>query len=180
MNQKLILCVGLAYAGVNIKDNLDVSGNFTGNQYYGEMWNYTGHTTPWTFDITADNVYFNFTNLNIGDCNGFTFTSETQPNGGSYLTNTVAGLYKMDFSMSFLSTAVGGTFGIAVVQNFDVNMHRDCYSRREAATDIGNVGISCLMDLGVGDVVNIQVENEDNTRDMIIHTVNLNLLRVGD
>jgi len=147
---------------------------------YGEMWNYSQHSNPWIFNITEDNVYFNLTNLISGNLNGFNFTSEIQSNGGSYLIVENTGLYSVSLSMSFLSNNVGGTFGIGVVQNFNVANNRNCYARREASMAIGNMGIVCLMDLNSSDTINIQVENEDNTRDMIIHTVNLNLVRIGD
>ena len=164
---------------VEINGSLDVLGNSSINLVYAEIWNYTSHGSPFTFDITADDVYFNMTGFVEGDCNGFSFTSAVQGSGGSYFTNEIAGLYKVCLTMSFNSNNVGGTFGIAVVQNFDVNNHRDCYSRRAASTDVAPAVICCLLDLGVGDVVNVQVENEDNTRDMVIHTMNLNLVRVG-
>ena len=165
---------------VEISDDLDVGGNFTGNQIYGEMYNYSSHASPYTFDILANDIYYNLTGLVEGNLNGFSFSDGNQTSGGSKLTAQVAGLYKVCSSLSFLSNNVGGTFGIGIVENYDVTLHRDCYSRREAAIQIGNVGVCCLMDLDAGDIVNIQIENEDNTRDMIIHTVNLNLMRIGD
>lgn len=167
--------------GCTMEGDLNQSkGNTTVNLIYGEMFNYSSHSSPYTFDILGDNIYYNLTGLVEGNLNGFSFSTGNQASGGSKLTAQVAGLYKVCSSMSFLSNNVGGTFGIGIVENYDVTLHRDCYSRREASIQIGSVGVCCLMDLDVGDIVNIQVENEDNTRDMIIHTVNLNLFRIGN
>jgi len=190
LNNSLYVNESTGYVGIGtatpttklnvVGGDINVTGNITGNQIYGEMYNYSPHATPWTFDITEDDVYFNLTGLVAGNLNGFGFSNGTVGEEGSHLIAEVDGLYKACLSMSFLSNAVGGDFGISVARNFDETQSRDCYSRREASTNIGNVGVCCLIGLEGGDTVNIKVENEDNTRDMIIHTVNLNLMRVGD
>ena len=165
----------------NVVGNLIVSGNMTTNQYYGEMWNYTGNLSAWEFTITTEDVYYNLTGLRAGELNGFTFTDASQVLGGSYLTAQVAGLYKMDFSISLHSQGQDSLFGMAVVHDFDVETHRDCYARRNIkGNSAGNAGISCLIDLDIGDQVNIQLENEESTRNVFIHTVNLNLMRIGN
>jgi len=165
----------------NFDGNLNhTGGNATINMIYGEMYNYSGSATPYTFDIDDADTYYNLSGLTTGDCNGFEFVNNATENGGSYLITQVSGLYKSCLTLSFASQAQGGLYGIAVTHNFDVDKHRECYSRRAAATAVGNVGVCCLIDADVGDIINVQVENENNARDMFIHTVNLNLLRVGD
>lgn len=154
--------------------------NDTLNISYAEIFNYTDHNTPWLFNITKDNTYYNITNLEERFTNRFTFTDETQENGGSYLTALEDGIYKIDFSMSFTSNNVGGTFAFAIVENFTLDKHKNCYARREATTDIGNVGITCFLNLTENSIINIQVENEDSTRDIIVHTIDLNLIKIGD
>ncbi|UCD07741.1 MAG: hypothetical protein JSW41_02095 [Candidatus Aenigmatarchaeota archaeon] len=163
-----------------ILGNLNVTDNFTGNFYYAEMYNYSANALSWNFDIDLADTYYNMTNLTLNDVNGFSFTANQQSSGGSYLTTEVPGLYNAKLTISFDSIAVGGLFGMGVVENFDVTLNRECYSRREAAIEVGNAGVDCLMRLDVGDTVNVQVENENTNRDMGIHTVNLNLIRVGD
>lgn len=148
------------------------------NSVYGEMWNYT--SAGWNFDIDMNNVYYNLTNLTIGELNGFSFEDNTQENGGSNLITQVDGLYIMSMSLSFSSENVGGLYGISIAHDFDPDTHRNCYARRNAATTTGNVGITCIMDLHVGDKVVIMVENENTNRDMTIYTVNLNIVRIGN
>ena len=179
LNDTQIEDIYLFNTGDVMDGDLNITGNFTGNQIYGEMWNYTASDAPWTFDIDASDIYYNITNLVAGDLNGFTFTDGGAVTG-TYLTAKISGLYKACLTMSFLSQANGGLYGVAVVHNYNVSKHRDCYARREAATAVGNVGVCCLIDLDDGDNVSIQAENENTNRDMLIHTVNLNLFRVGD
>ncbi|HUV84788.1 MAG TPA: hypothetical protein VMV86_03715, partial [Methanosarcinales archaeon] len=165
----------------NLSDDLYVGGNATINIPYGEMWNYTSNITAWRFDLVDPDVYYNLTNLRAGNLNGFTFTSATEANGGSYLTAYIEGLYKIDASISFKGQTAGGLHGIGVVKNFKVADNRQCYARRKATGLVGNVGITCMMNLAAGDKINMQIEDEvDPVKDIFIHTVNLNLIRIGD
>lgn len=147
---------------------------------YGEMYNYSSSSTPYSFDIDTAGVYYNLTGLGAGNINGFTFTEATEQNGGSYLTAQHPGLYLMSFSMSFSSEAQGGLYGISIGHNWNPDTHRDCYARRAAASAVGNVGVTCLMDIERGDNVSVLVENENGNRDMYIHTVNLNVVKIAN
>lgn len=164
---------------VNLTDDFNqMSGDTFTNVIYGEMFNYSKTDALLEIEILQAGVYYNITNLTTGDCNGFTFE---QPAGaGTQLRAMYDGLYKMSFTMSFESIAVGGLFGVAVAHNYDVETHRNCYSRREAATAVGNVGVTCIMDLEVGDNVSVLIENENTNRNIKIHTANLNLQRIGN
>lgn len=183
----MVLFFTAAMASANIEKNYCEYENVTSvdiynNMIHGEMWNYSANSTAWTFPIAASGKYYNLTGLALGELNDFTFTDAAQVSGGSYLTADKAGTYKMDFSMSFGSTGKG-LYGIAVVHDFDVDTHRDCYARRQvsATGDVGNIGITCIMDIDVGDEINVQIEDEDNpVKDIKIHTVNINMIRIGD
>jgi hypothetical protein len=157
------------------------AGNVTINMIYGSMYNYSDAASPWTFPIAASGVYYNLTNLSAGRLNGFTFTSNNQSTGGSFLTVQVAGEYKADASVSWLASIAGGNYGFAIVNNYDVTNNRQCYARREATGNVGNVGMTCTMTLAVGDKINIQVEDETApARDISIHTVSIALHRIGN
>ena len=145
---------------------------------YGEMYNYTVVGSPWVFGIATQNIYYNMSNFTAGDLNGFRYIQNVADEGDQ-LEALVPGKYKVSLTMSFSSSAVGGLYGIGVTHNWNVSKHRECYSRREAAAEVGNVGVSCIMDLDVGDKVIVQVENEQNTRNMNIHTMNVNLVKIG-
>lgn len=171
---------------VIISDNLTVTGhanilgNLTGSIFYGEMWNYSSNTTAWTFDIDSSDVYYNLTGIASGELNGFSFTANSQANGGHYLTAHVAGIYEIKGSISFEPSQAAALYGIGVAKNHDITNSRNCYSRDWALiSQAHSTVVTCHLRLDVGDTVVIQIENEDNNRDVKIHTVNLNLIRLG-
>ena len=172
------------FGDVFIDGDINQSGNFTGNQIYGEMWNYTGGGTGWNFDIDDAGTYYNLTNLRTDNggihLNGFSFEDNAQADGGSNLVAQVDGHYKMDFSMSFAGVTAGGLYGFSIAHDFDPDTHRNCYARREAKTSVGSVSVTCIMDLAIGDKVVVMIENENGARDITIHTVNLNIVRIGN
>ena len=85
---------------ITITGNLDVTGNITGNYYYGEMWihNETGIVTT---SIASQSVWYNLTGFNNTDVirgqslNGFVYN-----NSFEHLTALVAGKYKASYSVS--------------------------------------------------------------------------------
>lgn len=176
----LMFMLGLTVVLFNVYDvvlNEIDRGLVTGNRSHGEMWNYSAEGSEWTFSLTSAGVYYNLTNINnVHMLKGMTHTLETQANGGSYFNITAPGLYAANLLVSAEGILSNNVFSFAIVENFDVNIHRDCYSRRWiSAGNPGSMTITCLMTLGVGDTVNIQIENEDGNRDLKIHAVNLNL-----
>jgi hypothetical protein len=163
---------------VNDPDSVDVGDV---GMYYGEMWNWTSNLTAWSFPIVTDSVYYNLTNLSEGNVYGFTFTQNNIPEGGSYLTTEQAGLYKTSLAFSYSSIGTG-LYGISVAKNFNQESSRDCYARRSITSPntVGSVTVSCLLDLNVGDTINVQMEDEESpVKDVLIHSVNLNLVKVG-
>ena len=164
-----------ASLGEIVRGDLNVTGNFTGNFIYAEVWNYSSSGNEWTFAIADADVYYNFTNLNNARLNGFNFSS-------SILTANVDGRYKADFAItSELSTGQSTLYAYAIVKNFNVNNNRNCYTRRSASLNsVGSISVTCFIDLVVGDTVNVQIESETSTRDLDIHSANLNLIRIGD
>ncbi len=139
---------------------------------YGEMWNYT--SAGWTFDITQSGIYENMTGLAPGKLKGFKFVEDE---GHNELMVEWAGTYQIDFAMSF-SGQTQSVYGIAVAQNHDVNLNRNCYARR-AGGKVGSISLTCIMELNEGDDINIQIEDEDNPpKDPTIYTLNLNVERI--
>jgi hypothetical protein len=167
---------------VNITGELNVSGNFTGNQYYGEMWNQSPNDTAWNFDVDVASIYYNMTGLSEGKLNGFTYYGNSTETGGSYLEVNVAGRYKVDTAISFEGMAQGRLYSFVSSKNFNVDLSRNCYSRRyvSALSVVGSASTSCILDLDVGDTLNLQVEAEGTAGDIHIHAINLNTWRIGD
>lgn len=170
---------------VTIEDNLDVTGyinqtdgNATINLIYGEMYNYSDSSDPFFMDLPVAGTYYNLSNMTAGTLNGFQFT-DNEDGSGSYLTAEIDGLYEISFTVSFKGETAGGLYGFSVNANHNPSSSRHCYSRRDATTSVGNLGVTCLLDLTVGDEVVVMVENENANRGIYVHTANLNLRRVG-
>lgn len=148
------------------------------NITYGEMYNRTGALTPFLFSIPLDNVYYNVTFMEQGNLNGFNFTQATQANGGSYLTATRNGTYRIDATISFSVAVAGGLYAFVIGRNFD-STNYDCYTRREVSAIVGNIGITCIMPLVRGDIINVMVEDEvAPARDISLHNMNLNIIEI--
>ena len=182
INDSYVLNIGDTITGdTKITADLNVTGNITGNNFYGGMWNYTANATAWTYTISTANIYYNLTSLSSGALNGFNFTSKTGVNGGSYLTALKAGTYQIHADISAEALASTALYSMAVVKNFNVSNSENCYARRDIGTDVGSFSVSCfLTDIAIGDKINLQIENEENTNDIKFHTVNMILARVGD
>lgn len=156
---------------------------FYGEVPHGEIWNYSANDTAWTFNVDVADVYYNLTGLSYShlDENNIGFTDNPQTSGGSYMTINERGLYSLIFSLSFEASQGDGLYGVGVAENFDITLNRNCYARDWAKKDeVANVGGACFVHLVAGDTINMQVENEDNDRDIKIHTANVNLVRICD
>lgn len=150
---------------------------------HAEMWNYSESIIGWNFPIDASDVYYNITNLSVGEISekGWNFTNESQINGGSFLTAKIAGLYEVDFSIS-ISSGAKVLSGFAAVKNFDVDETRSCYARSSVAATgvVANTAGGCIMNIEVGDKINMQVDDQSPpAKDINIHSASLHLTRIG-
>ena len=180
----LTLVVGVPVAssiGYTAYDGYFVNVDTFADTTYVEMWNYSANATAYLFPIAVQGIYYNITGLTLGESNGdFTFTDNPQASGGSYITIKSPGVYKINIAMSFESDLQGSLYGIGLGKNFNIGMKRGCYMRRSGIKNsVGNVGTSCIESFATGDIINILFENELNDRDVLIHTVNINLVRIG-
>lgn len=142
----------------------------------GEAYMYNPVSSPFIFVIDTAGTYHNLTDLNAGKLDGFNFSDVAEELGGSYLTCEVNGTYSVCLSMSFSSSANGGLYGLSAAKNFNQSLDRNCYARRAAISTVGNMAFCCILDLDVGDTLNVKVENENTNRNMMIHTTNLDVV----
>ena len=164
---------------LSVYKDLDVGGNFTGNQIYGEIWNYT--EGGFTFSVASSGIYYNFTGLECGDLNGFDCTKETEAKGGTYLTTKKAGRYLLNLHISGEGSTAGGLYGVIISRNFEQVNNRDCYIHIDGTTNAEVISITCIKQLSLNDKINIQVDDEtDPPKDFTIYSANLNALRIGD
>jgi hypothetical protein len=162
--------------------NVNVSGNLSGNMYYGEMWNYTPNVTAWDFQIDDANVYYNLSNINnASNRNGFDYVNNDTSSGGSYLISHFSGLYRATASVSLEASENSGLYALSVANDFVPSNTRNCYARNYLIKNQAKtMAISCLIRLHAGDIINMMIENEVSNRDVRIHAINLNLVRIGD
>lgn len=156
-----------------IQGDLDVTGNFTGNQIYGEMWNHSDN--GFVIDLVTQMVYENITNLDTGLNNGF-FHNTTN----SILIAQIGGFYKIDYSISFSGSAnseVGFTVGIDGQEQDQTHSHR----KIGTGGDVGNTGGTGIIILNEGDAVTLMARDEAApVQDITIFAININLLRIGN
>lgn len=170
-NRDVLIDANLNVTGsVEIANNLTIGGNFTGNQFYGEMWfDMSGNST---ILITTKDVWENVTGFNAGGNNGFTYFNNT-------LICNIAGLYNTKYN-TFYDDGANVEFNYALaINNIPQNKTRS-HSKLGTANDVtGSVGFGYL-DLNVGDVINLQVVNVDNVADPNLHHATINLVRIGN
>jgi hypothetical protein len=159
--------------------DLNVTGTLRfENIHYAEMWNYS--SAGWTYNIDTIGLYTNMTNLTYNTTNGFTAINTTRDNGGSYFICNIAGKYDISFRVSFVAAVAGGQYGFIVGKNW-LTTERQTYARRAGTANTGSVSGGGYVDLEVGDIINLCVEQEvAPTKDITIYTVNFNMERIGD
>jgi len=150
--------------------NLNIAGNFTGNQFYGEMF-IADNANPISIGVVG--AFTRVEDYVAGETNGFTFDGV-----GDHLEDEVNGLYKADYSISFID-ANNRQYLSSLAIN-DLNQSK-CQSGRKiaASNDRGNMGSSCLLRLVGGDKVTVIIANLDSTDNPTIEDSNLNLVRIG-
>jgi len=147
---------------------------------WGEIFLYKPDKIPHNFQLTTDDTFYNISELKPGSLFNFTYVNETQANGGTYLTAQKNGTFKSSFDISYTSIQNSGSYSFVIVKNHDYSLHEECYARQTANLNIYTVSMNCIMDLDYGDNVSIMIMNDLVARDIYIHTLNLNIIRIGD
>ena len=167
-----ITCTEFALMDAVNTGNLNISGNFTGNQYYGGLWNRTTGGFV-TINLVTPDVYVPITSLNADMLNGFTSA------GGQNITPTVSGTYQAIVSASVDKGAVS-EYGIKLFVN---GVGKDkCYSHFETSATVGGTpAFNCFISLTAGQNVYVAIDDHTNpVNDPTLTDFNLNLVRVGD
>jgi len=160
--------------------DVNYTGNITGgNFYYGEMWVHNDTNFKPLEIITQGvwtNVSFNITDASSGQTlNGFTFTDESNA-----LTSLVAGKFKVSYSISVGNDGNNEEYEFAVAINDVLQNNTDSHRKIGAAGDVGNAGGTGFIDIVIGDMINLQTVNVDNSDDLEVHAANLNLVWIGN
>jgi hypothetical protein len=148
--------------------NVNITGNFSGNQFYANACYHNDSGTVLTF---SDGIFYNMT-FDGFDLNGFSSSSDR-------ITTLVAGKYMVNY----VSVGSGQNNHVYISQIAVNNVGKDCtHSHKKMAsggdvTPMPGVGI---IDLNVGDVVQIQVADSGASGDGIYYGSSMNLIRIGD
>jgi len=161
-------------SGIDTDFNLDVAGNWTGNSYYGEMYNkqYGGFEV---LDLITTEVYVPIINATCGNLNGFSCV-----NGIANLTAQVDGRYSVSVTLSAEANEVGGEYGTKLFIN---NVGQDnCYSFKDLRIGASSsAGFSCIISVNAGDDIYVAMDDHANpVKDLTINNINVNLVRIGD
>jgi hypothetical protein len=148
--------------------------NFTGvvelNSPHCELWNWSDPSID--FSINDSEIYYNLTMLEDGDCEKITYNNTAY----SKMIITEHGTYSLNFYMSFTG-GNAGLYGFGVAKNGEIM--RNCYTQRTASGSIGNQAGSCNLHLEIGDIINLQVDDENApSQDISIYSVGLSVHKI--
>lgn len=150
--------------------NLNIAGNFTGDQIYGGAWQYDMGNV---ITITGANVWANVTNFTQGEVNGFRMSDDNIS-----LISNVGGAYNAEWSISFTDSAnrvFRGAFAINdVIQNSTASSRKTATPTDRAAFGGGNI-----IKVEANDKIQLMILNEDDGSDMTVFFANFKLARVG-
>ncbi len=174
---------------LTLTDTLDVGGDTTFN---GDV-TFTGagkglpyadlyvqdNTTP-TVITTAGKA--NKVQLTIFDTNGLS-NNATPDHTNDHITIVKAGVYFV--SIDITASGVGGDqdkFGFSLYKNNGATEFPNVHSHETMAGGVGDINdlnMSGIVDLAVDDTIEIWLWNEDDTDNILIDDVSLNLMQLG-
>jgi len=152
--------------------NLDIAGNFTGTQIYGEMWQFN-LTNPNTITISVIGEFVNITGYRNGTINGFDFVNDE-------LVAQVPGVYQVSFNVGYGDTAMT-RHGFAILKKGVQMLNIGAGGVITNNNDVTTPSASGFIRLDVGDRIGLAVEDRFNPANNIeVIASNVNIVRVGD
>lgn len=164
----------LTVAELSDQGNYNISGNFTGNQHYGEMF-FLSIENPITTTITEVGLEGrqNITGFESGKNNGFTY------NGNDGLVTNVAGIYNIEYNLVY-KDATNSRHGFAATINNVIQNNTGSGAIIGNANDVANVAASGFIRLEQGDLINVMVADRfAPVSDIEVLGASVNLIRIG-
>jgi len=154
-----------------VKGDFNETGNFSGNQIYGEMW-YHNHT-PTELNFAVDGRFYNlsFSNSSV---NGFIFNNSE---------DCLEALFAGKYSVSYMASGDGQNnhvYYTAVLVNGINQNHTESHKKMSAGSDIVTMTGSGFIDLNIGDEIKLATADVGATGTGNLYSSNLNLFRIGD
>ena len=159
-------------ATLNVIGDLNqTQGNFTGNFIHGEMSNNT--LTGITITLGVVSQFENITGLIADSLNGFSFADNT-------LTTQIPGRYLLQFSLSATSAA-NSRYRVGVSINNVIQDETLSETTISAGGNIANVGNGGIIDLAVGDFINLQIADISAPAQDVVYTIaDLDIIRIAE
>lgn len=153
---------------IDVSGNLNVSGNISGNSYYGEMYLYN-HSD--LINIASQETWYNITNFTKGHNNGFLYLNST-------LMAFFNGVYRLEYNV--ISEGIKGeTYYFAPSFNGVVQNYCGMNIVSLGVGKVNPVSNSCYIRLSTGDVLSLMVSG-GGVEDITINKAGLNVLRIGN
>lgn len=166
--------------GCTISGNLNVTGNVTINNYYGEMWFNNDSTSGKTTIISSTGVWINISGFEQTEQSGGTNNGFSKINGNA-LQSQVAGLYKIYYSISYESAGTSKEYETAIAVNGIIQNNTESHTTRANPNEPTGVGQSGFIRLNTNDLVYLQIKQITATGTNIgSHSGNVNLIRIGN
>lgn len=146
-----------------------VSGNISGNFYYGEMYLYN-HSD--LINIISPEIWHNVTNFTEGHNNGFSFSNST-------LTAVLRGIYRLEYNLISESDKDAIHYFAPVINNETQNNCRTAVFAIKK-NSLNSASNSCYVRLNSSDVLSLKVSNYIDSEDIIIREANFNIFRIGN
>lgn len=137
-------------------------------EIYGEMYG----KEIGEVQIDTISKYYNITNLTQGDISGVNYSN-------SKLIIDEAGVYAISSQFSF-SDGANTEFHLGLGINGSRQDH--CHTQRKVGTggDMRSASFTCINSFNKGDIITVMIENVDNVNNPTIHSINLNIIKIGD
>jgi len=152
-----------------VYQDLNLRQDFIHNEHFAQGF-YHSYDTPAEVYIDNEDVYYNFTNLTIDFYNGFNPV-------GIGVNTTKAGYYKIDGGLSF-SGGNSGVYEFEVFNN-EQGLEQCVFFRSTSTTAIGHAGMSCIVNLTVGDHLTLRIKDiTAPAQDVNVYQANMNIIEI--
>ena len=160
---------------LTINGNLNVTGNFTGNQIYGGMW-YHNHTAT-TFTFAVQDTWYPLFYTEATDLNGFSYVGGFGQS--SNLTAQVSGKYQASYMA--IGSGINNhiyltTILIDGVEKPECGNHRKIAASGDVLTQSG----VCIITINAGQTIQVATQDMGSTGDGEYYGGNINLIRIAN
>jgi len=144
---------------------------------YGEL--FESNDDGSTVDITEAGTFVKWSTSTVGQGNGAEFAVTSAATDDITIGASGAGVYKVSAHLSFNGPNLAIFRAMVHVNG---SPRADCRSAARTSggqSDVEGINLGCLINLAVGDVVDLRITSDDANSDMTLYRANLNIIRVN-